>query len=114
MNTERDEPLHPDVNLLTRAVQSHDDAVVALQAAIEDLTERLSSHNLTRAFAMAARETLQDEELVLIFVREIYSGFVEHGKTDSAMWLGSKITAWFSSAMVGLAMFLLWEFGIKK
>ena len=107
-------PTREDVLDLAEFVRSHDDNTTRLQAAIEELAERCSATEIAKAARIAMRETLEDTELMAMATQQFYAGFVAHGRHDGTMWVGAKLLALFSSAMVGFGMWLIWYFGLKK
>jgi len=107
-------PTREDVLDLAEFVRSHDDNTTRLQAAIEELAERCSATEIAKAARIALRETLEDQELMGKATQQFYRGFVDLGRHDGTMWVGAKLLALFSSAMVGFGMWLIWYFGLRK
>jgi hypothetical protein len=108
------QPTRDDVLDLVEFVKSHDDSTTRLQAAIEELAERCSATEIAKAARIAMRETLEDTELMQMATQHFYAGFVAMGRHDGTMWVGAKLLALFSSAMVGFGIWLIWYFGLKK
>lgn len=107
-------PTRQDVLDLGAFVKSHDDSTTQLQSAIEALAALLEPDAMARTMTLATKETISDAELMSKLVDELYSGLVKRGRHDGTLWIGARIMAWLSSALVGLGIFLIWHFGLKK
>jgi hypothetical protein len=62
----------------------------------------------------AAREILQDKELMSMYWKGGFDAFMHHGGTEGKNWLGAKAWLVIQSSLVGFGLWLIYTFGAKK
>jgi hypothetical protein len=99
--TDRNRDMHPDVEAMHRAIQSLDDQVVALRAAVETMTQQIAPTTLRSVIVASIREAASDQTI-------LYDAMTRHARRSLAQYVGERVLTAF--AVLAISAVLAWSY----